>query len=334
MNTHEKTAYVDNMLESTITVLGDPIISEELGQRTQTLSESIARIVPILSPGDSERMSKILTPDDIPMLMIEPEDKYHYETSMGEFSTAQIQSALETIARWNPNKATPIDILAAISKSGRNLGEGKTIVHEYIENSTAAVYLDNMMLSSEQLRKYYSTTNGPRGRLGQVLFRPMLLSFIHAEDTNPDPAVLLHELTHVQQDEASPINFYSSQAEINEQSLRYELEAYFVGATILGASIDKTLLGKEVNLEDIDPQLLVESARLLSPEYDPRDPFKPNPSLLKLLNYLGVDKSHISDESNLDFDEVIESMGISTSNPKITSKNKKKGRFTPPKNKI
>jgi hypothetical protein len=324
----DKVRYVDASLEAAEQALNNQSVIEQLGPFADSLPRYMGRLVPVLSTDDAEAISDLSSPDTIPLLVIGPNDDIELRQGVHQFSTAQREAASTAIESWKAKSHSTDKILLSLLALSR-MDPSKDYSHRIRAVVQSAQFTDDMFVNSDEFRDKLTLTRAPNSKVVRVSYRPLMCLYMSGQRPTAKPQVLLHELTHVGHSEANPIHHYSTQQEIDTSFLRNELEAYHVGAVVVAGLSEDGLLKVE---GERDSNVLVERARLSSPQYDPSDPFKPNRMLRFILDDEGFGLDTII-QNRPDLDRILRSMGINNTATTIIAKGKKGGRYTPPKNK-
>lgn len=245
-----------------------------MGKEAQTIGTFLGHAVIADIDNNEVRLPKSSTDDDavLPVIALRPGDKVILGKELTGFTDQQrtkVEASADLI-EGIPNKALEQYLTA-------NIGDGLSV--GFTPFAAAAIYGVSGHFLSTRLG-----TEGDQLGIVRVRQRPLLALMMTPRSEMTEPDVLAHELTHVGQRLARPVDIFRSQRQADMTSLRDELEAYQTGA------MTQSLL-ENIDPESHDPnnmQLRVDAVRRQHGSGFGLDPLMPTPALLAKFGELGM----------------------------------------------
>ncbi len=317
MMSYSNLEVINRSVEAAKTLLDNPVLAEQLGDRRIELAEMLGRIVPIednARPGQTEELEN---PDVIPMAVV-GSSGITTRIGNGQPTTTQRKNSLESIMQWGLDQDSAE---AEVNSLLTNMPANKTADISYTLQGGNAGNCEGIAMALP-VPDISDVPNPPEGRVLRFTLRPSIFFSRRSDEVDIiDADVILHELTHVKQKENRPITLFSSQKEANNLALRDELEAYHVGS-LARRCMEGVGLEDANHVNDPNLQIAVEKIRVKH-NAELEDPFEPSEALFKDLEKHGYTKDRMLG-SRFDFIGVIKQFKKLNPEMRRAKKNRKR----------
>lgn len=267
----ERTHFVDRLLNESHMASTHPVVSEYIGDRAAaglqvTLARSVVANVrhgEVSLPADAKA-------DATAIVALNQDEVFGLSPEYVTLTRRQARNAKRIMDSWEPTMESADEFFERMRESTSGMLENAvTAPHPSMGANTRTIAGS---LNIEYLTEIMGLQKPPEAKMGKLMLRPLVV--VRMGNSNPD--ILCHELTHANQKNDRPLRLYSSQDDVDMDSLRDELEAYHVGAAIRLA-LDYDL--PERHKTDPHKQIEAEYVRKTH-NSGYLDPFAPSPSLL------------------------------------------------------
>ncbi|MFI5275344.1 MAG: hypothetical protein ACHQT5_00785 [Candidatus Saccharimonadales bacterium] len=290
----ERFRFIDSVLDTTyeaaqhpdtIAYLGQSIVDHVLSTLESTVVANVRHGV-ITIPHTAEQ-------DAIPVVAMLPNESFRRGEAFGKLTVTQQLVYQRVFAEWDPLAMTPEAAIAMIT----GIPQPDFTVPAPGEYTGALTSTSDVITRTDALTGMFGLRNRPVHTAVKFMFRPLVvvkMNFV-------EPDVMCHEMVHADQKLTDPIRLFSSQYDLNMDSLGDETFAYHIGAGVrLGMESRKPWRSQQ------DPFMQMAAERVrLNHNTGMRDPFAPSELLLTAFTENSM--SHIL-HSVLDYETITQNL--------------------------
>ncbi len=279
--------FVETSVAGAMEIVARPEVQQNLGAVGKDLTNLLGSVVvPNVIDGVVQIPRSHKNRDVLPMLALKPGEDIALGGDFTEPTTKQREIAAKTFDAWDPADHSGAELLQiALDEFFANRRDDIRIPVGTGERAAITAAIRSVFgLHNPEL----GFRNLPAKKvIGSLITRPLVALTI-ADSPIAEPDLLAHELTHVLQKTLRPVEVFGSQRDIDKTFLRYELEAYHLGAVV---RLNMPNAWEDPNtLTDGHIQLAVEALRRKAND-GLHDPFLPTPALRHTLDrHFGIER--------------------------------------------
>ena len=266
--------YIENSLGLMYQELDDPAIIEALGSVATRLSELLEDALPVdIVRGVIQLPEGLFYDRGIAVAAIRPDEEIELGEGFFMQTESQRTNTLETLNGWEPKESAESFYERNIHNIHDQFGwKGAVLL------GTVTTVANRGIFSERKLDNDFHRP--PDNAIAIIQYRPALVLMMEPGTEYANPDVVAHGLVHSQKMGEYPLVDVESQPSFDSLSIREELEAYHVGATIGQTRINAgaaAVRAWETN-DETYTQIIADSYRQeLNP--DPADPYRPSAEL-------------------------------------------------------